>query len=210
MAKTPEVKSELFARDSEVRALHGAFCGVDEAGRGPLAGDVYAAAVVLPQGLLIPGLDDSKKLSPARRESLAIFIKENAAAWSVALATVEEIERLNILGAAMLAMKRAAEALPPGAARFALIDGNREPELSIPLETLVHGDALSASIAAASVLAKTARDAAMLELDKQYPQYGFARHKGYGTKEHYAAIERYGPCPAHRRTFLRKFYAQRQ
>lgn len=205
MARALKVYKELFDFDAEIRSHFPIFCGVDEAGRGPLAGDVYAAAVILPEGLEIPGLNDSKKLSEARREELAPVIKEKAAAWCIASASVEEIEQLNILQAALLAMRRAVEGLAV-APVYALADGNQQPSLPIPVGTVVHGDAKSASIAAASVLAKTARDAALRDLDDQYPEYGFAAHKGYGTKAHYAALEQYGPCPAHRPSFLKKFY----
>ena len=192
--------------ENEVREKgYAAICGVDEAGRGPLAGDVYAAAVILKPDSVIAGLNDSKKLSEARREDLAPIIKSEAAAWCVASATVEEIERLNILQAALLAMRRAVEGLEIPA-EYALTDGNQKPLLTIPVGTVVHGDAKSASIAAASVLAKTARDASLRELDELYPEYGFAAHKGYGTKAHYEAIAQYGPCPAHRPSFLKKFY----
>ena len=205
MARQPKIFSELFAYDSGIRKQFPVFCGVDEAGRGPLAGDVYAAAVILPEGLVIPGLNDSKKLSEKQREALAPVITEQAAAYCIASASVEEIERLNILQAALLAMHRAVEGLGimPD---FVLTDGNQPPVVPMPVGTLVGGDAKSASIAAASVLAKTARDAALRDLDKQYPQYGFAAHKGYGTKAHYAAIAEHGPCPAHRMSFLKKFY----
>lgn len=208
MARALKVYTELFEYDAALRNAFPVFCGVDEAGRGPLAGDVYAAAVILPPDLTIPGLNDSKKLSEARREELAPVVKEQALAWSIASASVEEIERLNILQAALLAMHRAVEglAIQPD---FALVDGNQPPVLPMPVGTLIHGDARSASIAAASLLAKTARDAALRELDRQYPQYGFAAHKGYGTKAHYAAIEQYGLCPAHRPSFLKKFYDRR-
>lgn len=205
MARALKVYKELFAFDAEVRTHFPVFCGVDEAGRGPLAGDVYAAAVILPPDLEIAGLNDSKKLSEARREELAPIIKEHAVAWHIACATVEEIERLNILQAALLAMRRAVEGLSV-APDYALTDGNQPPPLPVPVGTVIHGDAKSASIAAASVLAKTARDAALRQLDEQYPQYGFAAHKGYGTKAHYEAIEQHGPCPAHRPSFLKKFY----
>lgn len=208
MARALKIYKELFEFDAELRTQHPVFCGVDEAGRGPLAGDVYAAAVILPPDAEIAGLNDSKKLSEARREALAPIIKEQALAWSIASATVEEIERLNILQAALLAMHRAVEGLSI-APDFALTDGNQPPVLPMPVGTLIHGDAKSASIAAASVLAKTARDAALRELDAQYPQYGFAAHKGYGTKAHYEAITQYGLCPAHRPSFLKKYYERR-
>ena len=205
MARALKVYQELFDFDTDVRTHFPVFCGVDEAGRGPLAGDVYAAAVILPPDVTIPGLNDSKKMTEARREALAPVIKEKALAWSIALATVEEIERLNILQAALLAMHRAVEGLEIQP-EFVLADGNQPPVLPMPVGTLIHGDAKSASIAAASVLAKTARDAAMRELDDLYPQYGFAAHKGYGTKAHYDAIAAYGLCPAHRPSFLKKYY----
>ncbi|MDR0531036.1 MAG: ribonuclease HII [Oscillospiraceae bacterium] len=177
-------------------------CGVDEAGRGPLAGGVYAAAVILPAEYQLPGLNDSKKLSPKRRETLFGLIQAQAAAWAIACASVEEIEEMNILRAALLAMRRAVEALPIPA-DFALVDGNQPPPLRIACQTVVQGDARCASIAAASILAKVARDRAMLELDARYPGYGFAQHKGYGTKAHYEALARLGPCPAHRALFIR-------
>lgn len=206
MPRALKVKTELFEFDSALRTEFPVFCGVDEAGRGPLAGDVYAAAVILPEGLAIPGLDDSKKIPETRREALAPVIKEQALAWSIASASVEEIERLNILQAALLAMRRAFEGLSLSPV-LAVVDGNQPPELPVQVTTLIHGDARSASVAAASLLAKTARDAALRELDAQYPQYGFAAHKGYGTKAHYEAIAAYGLCPAHRSSFLKKFYA---
>lgn len=209
MAKTTVVHKELFTFDSEIRKEFPVFCGVDEAGRGPLAGDVYAAAVILPEGLEIAGLNDSKKISEKRRDELAEIIRQKATAWCIASATVEEIERINILQAALLAMHRAVEGLSVSP-ELALVDGNQPPVLPMQVATVIGGDAKSASIAAASLLAKTARDAALRELDKQYPQYGFAQHKGYGTKAHYAAIDEYGPCPAHRPSFLKKYYAKRQ
>jgi len=174
--------------------------GVDEAGRGPLAGPVVAAAVVLAPGRPIEGLADSKKLSPSRREALARIIREQAAAWALGRAEVEEIDRLNVLQAAMLAMKRAVEALDPRPERV-LVDGNRLPELAMPAEAIVGGDARVAAISAASILAKVARDREMIALDARYPGYGFARHKGYGTREHLEALKRLGPSPVHRRSF---------
>ncbi len=205
MARALKIYEALYEYDAQVRERFALFCGVDEAGRGPLAGDVYAAAVILPPDVRIPGLNDSKKLSEQRREELAPVVKEQALSWSVASATVAEIEQLNILQAALLAMHRAVEGLSV-MPEFALVDGNQPPVLPMPVGTLVHGDARSASIAAASLLAKTARDASLRELDAAYPQYGFAAHKGYGTKAHYAAIDEYGPCPAHRMSFLKKYY----
>ncbi|MDR2752788.1 MAG: ribonuclease HII [Oscillospiraceae bacterium] len=178
-------------------------CGVDEAGRGPLAGDVYAAAVILPPIYDLPGLADSKKLTEKKREALYDRIRAQAVASCVAFATIEEIETHNILRAALLAMRRAVEglALP---ADFALVDGNQKPPLVIPCQTIIKGDALCASVAAASILAKVERDRAMRALDVQYPGYGFARHKGYGTKAHYEALQTLGPCAAHRPSFLHR------
>ncbi len=183
-------------------------CGADEAGRGPLAGPVCAAAVILPEDCVLPGLNDSKKLTEKKREALFPLIREKAVSYGIAFASVEEIEQRNILAAALLAMDRAIGQLDPQP-ELALIDGNTVKGISVPARSVVHGDALCASIAAASVLAKVTRDRLMLALAEQYPQYGFERHKGYGTKEHYAALEKYGPSPVHRPSFLRKFYAQR-
>lgn len=209
MPRALKIYTELFEFDSAIRTQYPVFCGVDEAGRGPLAGDVYAAAVILPEGLEIPGLNDSKKLSEKRREELAPIIKEQALAWCIASASVAEIEELNILQAALLAMQRAVAGLNPQP-QFVITDGNQAPVLPMPVQTVIGGDAASASIAAASVLAKTARDAALRELDAQYPQYGFSAHKGYGTKAHYAAIDEYGVCPAHRPSFLKKYYERKE
>lgn len=178
-------------------------CGVDEAGRGPLAGPVYAAAVILPQGLVIEGLNDSKKLSEKKRELLYDKVVESAVAWSVGVATEQEIDEVNILQATYLAMKRAVEGLSVKA-DFALIDGNRMPPLDITGETVIKGDSLSMSIAAASIIAKVTRDRFMLELDEKYPEYLFAKHKGYGTALHYEMIEKHGISPVHRRSFLKK------
>lgn len=175
-------------------------CGVDEAGRGPLAGPVYAAAVILDPARPIAGLKDSKKLSAARREVLAEAIKANALAWAVASADEEEIDRLNILHASMLAMRRAVLALVP-AAEEALIDGNRCPQLPIPTRAIVKGDALEPCISAASILAKTERDKVLRALADIYPAYGFERHAGYPTAEHLAALEAFGPCAVHRKSF---------
>lgn len=175
--------------------------GVDEAGRGPLAGAVFAAAVILDPAKPIAGLADSKVLSEARRDELALLIKRDALAWCIASASVEEIDKLNILHATMLAMMRAVQGLQPQATR-ALIDGNRVPKgLPVPGEAIVKGDAKVAAISAASILAKTARDAELVALDALYPQYGFARHKGYPTAEHLAALERHGALTAHRKSF---------
>lgn len=180
-------------------------CGVDEAGRGPLAGPVCAAAVILPPNLDIPGLDDSKKLSDKRRRELFPVIQQHAIAYSIAFADEKEIDEINILQATFLAMQRAIDGLT-AKPEIALIDGNREKDFGIPVETVVHGDSRSASIAAASILAKVTRDDYMLKMAEKYPQYGFEIHKGYGTKAHYAALETHGACPIHRMTFLKKFY----
>ncbi len=184
-------------------------CGVDEAGRGPLAGPVCAAAVILPKGKIIEGVNDSKKLSEKKREQLFDVIKEQAAAYSIGWASVEEIEEINILNAAMLAMKRAVEGLPI-TADFAYIDGNKTPDLDIPCEAIVKGDANSMSIAAASILAKVSRDRLMIEYAKQYPDYGFEKHKGYGTKVHNEAILKYGVTPIHRMSFLKKLFEKQK
>lgn len=180
-------------------------CGVDEAGRGPLAGPVCAAAVILPADIEIPGLNDSKKLSDKKRRELFPIICENAISYGIAFADHEEIDDINILQATYLAMERAIGKLSVNA-DFALIDGNRAKDFGIPLETVVGGDGRSASIAAASVLAKVTRDDYMLKMAEDYPQYGFEIHKGYGTKAHYAALAEHGPCAIHRMTFLKKFY----
>lgn len=186
----------------------GVICGVDEAGRGPLAGPVCAAAVILPEHLEIPGLNDSKKLTDKRRRELFPIIKEQAVAYGIAFATEQEIDELNILQATFLAMKRAIAQLE-GKADFALIDGNQETDFGLPVMTVVKGDSRSANIAAASILAKVTRDDYMEKLALEYPQYSFEVHKGYGTKRHYAAIDEHGMCPAHRRSFLKKRYGQK-
>lgn len=180
-----------------------AVCGVDEAGAGPLAGPVYAAAVILPRGLTLPYLNDSKKVTPRRREILFDQIREQAIAYAIAWADEKEIDAINILNARMLAMDRAIKMLNP-AADFALIDGNRNQGIVLQNEMVVHGDARSASIAAASILAKVSRDRFMVELAEQYPQYAFEKHKGYPTKLHYQLLRQYGPSPIHRKTFLKK------
>ena len=180
-------------------------CGVDEAGRGPLAGDVYAAAVILPRGLVLDGLDDSKKLTEKKRERLYDVIVAEAVSYGIASATVAEIEELNILNAAMLAMSRAVAMLDP-VPELALIDGNRAPKLDIPCRCVVKGDATCADIAAASILAKVTRDRYMLDMAALYPEYRFEQHKGYGTKLHYEALREYGPSPIHRMSFLRKMH----
>lgn len=179
-------------------------CGVDEAGRGPLAGPVCAAAVILPFDIEIPGIDDSKKLTEKKREELFPLIQEKALAWSVAFGTVEEIESFNILNATMMAMERAVKglAITPD---IVFIDGNKAPSLDLPVRTIVKGDANSTSIAAASILAKVTRDRLLYEYDKAYPEYGFAAHKGYGTAAHIAAIGTHGACPVHRYSFIKKF-----
>ena len=178
-------------------------CGIDEAGRGPLAGPVCAAAVILPENTIIEGVNDSKKLSDKKREALFDVIRNTAVAYCVAYASVEEIEEMNILNATMLAMKRAVEGLEVPA-DYAMIDGNRLPDLTIDAEYIIKGDARSMSIASASILAKVSRDRLMYEYAKEYPQYAFDKHKGYGTKVHKAALLEYGPCPYHRMSFLRK------
>ena len=184
-------------------------CGVDEAGRGPLAGPVFAAAVILPEDLEIEGLNDSKKISEKKREQLFEIVKEKAVAYSVAFATVEEIEQFNILEATYLAMNRAIEGLNISA-DYALIDGNRVPRnIKIPCETVIKGDAKSCSISAASILAKVSRDRLLLEYDEQYPEYEFKKHKGYGTAAHYEAVKKYGLCPIHRPSFFKKFFGEK-
>ena len=180
-------------------------CGVDEAGRGPLAGPVCAAAVILPANLEIPGLNDSKKLSDKRRRELYPVIMEQAIAYGIGLADHQEIDEINILQATFLAMDRAMANLSVKP-ELALIDGNREKDFGVPVKTVVHGDSLSASIAAASVLAKVTRDDIMLQMAQEYPGYGFEIHKGYGTKAHYQALAELGPCSIHRMTFLKKLY----
>ena len=180
-------------------------CGVDEAGRGPLAGPVCAAAVILPANIEIPGLNDSKKLTDKKRRELFPIIQEKAIAYGIAFADEKEIDEINILQATFLAMERAVSQLSIRPEHI-LIDGNRNKDFGVPSTTVVHGDSLSASIAAASILAKVTRDDVMLEMAKEYPQYGFEIHKGYGTKAHYEALQKCGPCPLHRMTFLKKLY----
>ena len=184
---------------------YGSVCGVDEAGRGPVAGPVCAAAVILPAGIVIEGLNDSKKLSEKKREKLFDEITENALAWSVSLVDERVIDEINILQATFLAMERAMAQLAPPP-ELALIDGNRSKDFGLPVRTIVKGDSLSASIAAASILAKVSRDRYMLNLAEKYPQYHFEQHKGYGTKLHYEALREYGPSPEHRPSFLRKMH----
>lgn len=197
-----EIEEQFYGRGFSV------ICGVDEAGRGPLAGPVCAAAVILPEHCDIPGLDDSKKLSDKRRRELFPIIQEKALAWGVAFASESEIDEINILQATFLAMKRAVFQLSVKP-ELLLIDGNRETDFGLPVQTVVHGDSLSANIAAASVLAKVIRDDRMLELGKNYPEYGFDIHKGYGTRAHYEALQKFGPSPVHRRSFLKKFYGEK-
>lgn len=180
-------------------------CGVDEAGRGPLCGPVVAAACILPIGLVIDGLNDSKKLTEKKRDKLFDLIKENAIAYSIAYSTVEEINETDILSATLSAMRRAVEGLPIKA-DYALIDGNICRGFNVPAQAVIKGDATSPSIAAASILAKVTRDRMCLELDREYPEYGIAKHKGYGTAAHYAALEKYGVPPIYRTKFLRSFY----
>lgn len=198
---------DIFTFDKEQYVS--CLCGVDEAGRGPLAGDVYAAAVILPEGCVIEGLNDSKKLSAKKRELLFDEICEKAVSYCIATASVEEIEKYNILNATFLAMNRAVEGLSRKP-DLVLVDGNRDPKLSYPTKCIVKGDGISASIAAASILAKVSRDRYMEEVDKAYPQYEFSRHKGYGTKLHYEKITQFGESPIHRHSFLKKYYLQRE
>ena len=193
-------KEESFYSDS-VHIL----CGVDEAGRGPLAGPVCAAAVILPRGTVIDGLNDSKKLSEKKREQLFDVICDTAVSYAIAFATVEEIEELNILHAAQLAMNRAIDELDP-IPDLAIIDGNQAGDIRFPHETVVKGDASCISIAAASILAKVTRDRFMLDMAQQYPLYHFEKHKGYGTKDHYSALREFGPCPIHRPSFLKNLH----
>ena len=196
-----EIENSLYAEGYKM------VCGVDEAGRGPLAGPVCAAAVILPKGLELPGLNDSKKLTDKKRRELFPIIKEQAVAYGIGMASHEEIDRINILQATYLAMERAIAQLD-GKTDFALIDGNRAKDFGLPVRTVVKGDSLSASIAAASILAKVTRDDLMLEMAEKYPEYGFEVHKGYGTKAHYEALRNHGHSPIHRVTFLKKFYGQ--
>ncbi len=197
-----EIEREYFSRGVKI------ICGVDEAGRGPLAGPVCAAAVILPPYLEIPGLNDSKKLTDKKRRELFPVIKENAIAYGIAFADHREIDEINILQATYLAMERAIEQLAVKP-ELALIDGNRAKDFGMPVRTVVHGDSLSASIAAASILAKVTRDDWMEKIAVEYPQYGFEVHKAYGTKAHYAAIDANGPSPIHRMTFLKKYYGKK-
>lgn len=199
MTELWELENEIY--DSGVERI----CGVDEAGRGPLAGPVCAAAVILPRGLEIEGLNDSKKLSEKKRDKLFDAIRSEAVSYGIAFASVEEIEEINILNAAMLAMNRAIERLLVKPT-LALIDGNRDSAINMPSRCVVKGDAKCADIAAASILAKVTRDRYMLEIAEKYPEYHFEKHKGYGTKLHYEALREYGPCEIHRPSFLRKMH----
>lgn len=196
------IENSCFSDDIKI------ICGVDEAGRGPLAGPVCAAAVILPPNVEIPGLNDSKKLTDKKRRELFPIIREMAISYGIGYASHEEIDQINILQATYLAMERALAQLDPKP-DLALIDGNRAKDFGIPVKTVVKGDSLSASIAAASVLAKVSRDDLMLQLAEEYPQYGFEIHKGYGTKAHYEALRTYGHSPVHRMTFLKKFYGEK-
>ena len=197
-----EIENGYYSEEIQV------ICGVDEAGRGPLAGPVCAAAVILPKDLELPGLTDSKKLTDKKRRELFPLIQEHAIAYGIGMATEQEIDEINILQATFLAMQRALDQLSVKP-DLALIDGNREKDFGVPVKTVVKGDSLSANIAAASILAKVTRDNLMTELAETYPQYGFEIHKGYGTKAHYAALTEHGPSPIHRMTFLKKFYGEK-
>lgn len=199
MTELWELENEIYAEGFSL------ICGVDEAGRGPLAGPVYAAAVILPRGAVIEGLNDSKKLTEKKREALFDVITERALTYGIASASVEEIEKLNILNATFLAMNRAIDKLDP-IPELALIDGNRSTGIAMPSRCVVKGDSRCADIAAASILAKVSRDRYMLTLAEKYPQYHFEQHKGYGTKLHYEALREYGPSPEHRPSFLRKMH----
>ena len=202
----PDLSIENIARKKGFKLI----CGVDEAGRGPLAGPVCAAAVILPENTDIEGLNDSKKLSEKKREALYDVICEKALSYAVCYGTLEEIEQFNILEATFLAMNRAIDNLDTKP-DYALIDGNQIPKgIQIPCETVVKGDAKSSSIAAASILAKVTRDRLLLEYDKQYPEYNFKKHKGYGTKEHTDLILKYGPSPIHRMSFLKKLLGDKK
>ncbi|MDE6150305.1 MAG: ribonuclease HII [Ruminococcus sp.] len=198
----------LFEFDNDYRKKYPVICGVDEAGRGPLAGDVFAAAVVFAPNTVIEGINDSKKLSEKKREALFDEIIEKAMFYSIQIATIEEIEEINILNSAMLAMKRAVESLGT-TPDLVLVDGNKKPDLNIETQTVVKGDAKSQSIAAASILAKVSRDRYMLQMAEKYPQYQFEKHKGYGTKLHYQMIDQFGESPIHRPSFLKKYYANK-
>ena len=197
-----EIEEGFYAQGVKI------ICGIDEAGRGPLAGPVCAAAVILPEHLKLPGLTDSKKLTDKKRREFFPIIKEQALAYGIGLASEQEIDEINILQATFLAMQRALDQLKIKP-ELALIDGNREKDFGIPVKTVVKGDSLSLNIAAASVLAKVTRDDLMVQMAEQYPEYGFDIHKGYGTKAHYAALTEHGPSAIHRKTFLKKFYGEK-
>lgn len=201
--------TDLFGFDSMIRSECGVVCGIDEAGRGPLAGDVFAAAVIFDEGVYIEGLNDSKKLTEKKREALFDEIISKARAYCVASASVEEIERLNILQADFLAMERAYRGLASNAG-IVLVDGNQLPALDAQMRYVVKGDAKSASIAAASILAKVSRDRYMKRMAEKYPQYSFEKHKGYGTKAHYAAVDEFGLCEIHRKSFFKKYFEKRE
>ena len=198
-----EISAPLYEYDAAVRSQYGCFAGVDEAGRGPLCGPVCVAACILDPENPVYGINDSKKLSEKKREALFDVIKENAVAYGIGFADEKEIDEINILQATYLAMRRAYDNMQK-ACDYVLIDGNRMPPMPVPGETIVKGDAKSPSIAAASILAKVSRDRVMLEYAKQYPGYHFEKHKGYGTKVHVEALHEFGPCPIHRKTFLKK------
>lgn len=204
-----ETETDLFGFDSIIRSESGVVCGIDEAGRGPLAGDVFAAAVVFDEGVVIDGINDSKKLTEKRREALFDEIISKARAYCIASASVEEIERLNILQADFLAMQRAYNGLGLKAG-LVLVDGNQLPDLDAQTRYVIKGDAKSASVAAASILAKVSRDRYMKQMAEKYPQYGFEKHKGYGTKAHYAAVDEYGLCEIHRKSFFKKYFEKRE
>lgn len=200
---------DLFGFDSAIRSECGVVCGIDEAGRGPLAGDVFAAAVIFDEGVFVEGINDSKKLTEKKREALFDEIISKARAYCIASASVEEIERLNILQADFLAMERAYSGLDVKAG-IVLVDGNQLPALDAQMRYVIKGDAKSASIAAASILAKVSRDRYMKQMAEKYPQYGFEKHKGYGTKAHYAAVDEFGLCEIHRKSFFKKYFEQRE
>ena len=210
MAKKDKEPVDLWALQRELKAQRGSIliCGVDEAGRGPLAGPVCAAAVILPEGYEIPGLNDSKQLTDKKRRELFPIIKEQAIAYGISMVDEKIIDEINILNATFQAMHEAIAQLEPKP-DLALIDGNRVTDFGVEAMAVVKGDARDASIAAASILAKVTRDMYMEEIDQEYPQYGFAVHKGYGTRRHYDAIREYGMCPIHRQTFLKKFYGEK-
>ncbi|UZT83315.1 ribonuclease HII [Caproicibacterium sp. BJN0003] len=209
MRESKDSKDWLFYEKEASNEGFQQICGIDEVGRGPLAGPVFASAVILPVGCVIPGVNDSKKLSPKKREELFAVIKTKAVGWAVGFATEQEIDEINILQATFLAMRRAVEALPTKP-DLALVDGNRTPFLGdgIEVRTIIKGDGSSENIAAASIMAKVSRDRLMIKLDELYPEYGFARNKGYGTAEHVKALLQYGPCPIHRTSFLKKILGE--